>query len=47
VIREALLMMGQGGGKDIFNGLFVEAIEDFCGMHDLEEDKKPSGSWII
>jgi hypothetical protein len=39
-------MVGQGGGKDVCDGLFVKVIGEFC-MEDLEKDKETVGCWVI
>jgi hypothetical protein len=41
VMREVLLMVGQGGGQGIFDCLLIKMIGDF-GMEDLEEDVETS-----
>jgi hypothetical protein len=46
VIRETLLVMGQGGSQGIFDGLLVEVVRN-VGMENLEEDKKPGGHGVI
>jgi hypothetical protein len=46
VIREALLVMGQGGSQDIFNCLFVKVNWDFC-VEDLEKEIKTSRDRVV
>jgi hypothetical protein len=40
-------VVGQGGGENIFNGLFIKTIWDLCSIEDLEKDEQVGGGWVI
>ena len=46
MVHEALLMVFQGCGEDVFNGLFIKAVRDL-DMEDLEEDEEASRGGVV